>query len=927
MEGITFSRRLNFEPNVGQTDPRVKFLARAGGYQLSLTSTETIFSLPAAEKNKSNIRLEFIGASTGAQLTGLDEQRGKVNYFLGRDASRWHTNVPTYGKVAARGIYPGVDLVFYGNERALEFDLIVKPGGNPRAIRLRVGGADSVKIDGGGDVLVRRGQAELLLHKPRVYQEVNGIRENVPTRYLRLSKQELGFEIGNYDTKRALLIDPIVLYSSYLGGSGSDEANAIAFDSSGSIYLTGETNSVNFPTRPGAAQGTFGGGGSDVFVSKFDSTGATLIFSTYLGGNDADFANTIRLDASDNVYIAGGTQSTNFPVTPGAVQTTFAGGSIGGDAFVAKLTPTGSVLVYATYLGGSDTDGAVDLAVGANGNAFVVGSTRSKNFPVTSGALQGTFSGGGSNVSGFGGDGFVAQLNATGTTLVYSTYLGGRDEDRVFGIVIDALDNAHVVGSTLSNNFPTTAGAFQTTFKGGTFTGDVFVAKLNPQGSALVFSTYLGGSGDDSSGSLGLDTAGNILLAGSTESTDFPTASPIQATNRGRKDAFLAKLNPSATSLLFSTYFGGSDDEDSGSLTLAPTGDIYLYGSTFSFDFPLTNSLQPYFGVDEIFVTKINGSTMSVVYSTYIGGSDADILGNAALDPSGTLWLAGSTFSFDFPVVMPFQGRFGGGFDDAFLLKLADVNPPPTGTAADLNVSLTASRGQVDPGGSFDYTVTVKNSGPDAAASVMMTDPLPFEFNFSSASPGQGSCGSSTTGDVSFPTLVTCNLGTINSGTSVVAAIGVQAINPSRISGPVRNTARALSSTRDPNLGDNSSTVNVTLGNPPTCGANCGGTSGGCFIATAAFGSDLDPHVQVLREFRDRHLLTNSAGRAFVWLYYLASPPLAAVIAGHGSLRAIARLLLRPVVFAVEYPSRVALILVLSIVLLWLAWSKRRRTT
>jgi hypothetical protein len=465
---------LAFEANHGQTDKRVKFLSRTGGYTLFLTADQAVLTLSrkktddphkakiagashkspssmAATKAGGVLRMKLRNANPAAKVTGVDELPGTSNYFIGNDRTKWQANVPTYAKVKYEAIYSGIDLVYYGNQRQLEYDFVVAPGANPHRIQFYVRGAKQIRQDAQGELVFKVGEDAIRWHRPLVYQEKDGTRQEIAARYAITDKNRVGFELAKYDASRPLYIDPLI-YSTYLGGSGSDFGQGIALDNAGNAYVTGYTDSTNFPTM-NPLQPTFGGGNSDAFVTKFNPNGSALIYSTYLGGSGSDFGQGIALDNAGDAYVTGATNSTDFPVTTGAFQTTNGGGY---NAFVAKINPSGSALVYSTYLGGNGGDeygdGGTGIAVDGAGNACITGYTGSKDFPTTPSAFQ-TVCGGGPPGGCY--DAFVAKFDPTGSALVYSTYLGGSNVDHGTGIAVDGAGNAYVTGYTSSTDFPT----------------------------------------------------------------------------------------------------------------------------------------------------------------------------------------------------------------------------------------------------------------------------------------------------------------------------------------------------------------------------------------------------------------------------------------------------------------------------------------
>jgi hypothetical protein len=691
---------LSFERNAGQTDASVRFLSRGPGYALFLTGNEAVVSLekprhpqtktpglaslfdrPRSPKTMSSpaaFRMSLAGANRNAIVTGLDELPGKSNYFIGNDPAKWRTNVPTYAKVKYQNVYRGIDLVYYGNPQQLEYDFLVAPGADPRAISLDVaairssseGGRRTLRIDANGDLVIQAGEDQVRLQKPVAYQAAEGAaRHFIECHYLLNGDNRVSFEIASYDPGKTLVIDPVLVYSTYLGGSGNEGGAGIAVDSSGNAYVTGVTTSTNFPTA-NPLQAVYGGGDQDAFVAKLNPAGTALVYATYLGGGAPDQGTGIAVDSSGNAYVMGSTESPDFP-TVSPLQALYGGGY---DAFVAKLNPGGSALVYSTYLGGTAPDFGFGIAVDSSGNAYVTGYTYGFNFPTAS-PLQ-AFLGGG------GYDAFVAKLNPGGSALVYSTYLGGSAEDQGFGIAVDSSGNAYVTGVTNSTDFPT-AHPLQAASGGGG--RDAFVAKLNPAGSALVYSTYLGGNGGDTGYGIAADSSGNAYITGDTESPNFPIAHPLQAASGGGlcfgtpcADAFVTKLNPAGSALVYSTYLGGNGFDGGFGIGVDSSGNAYVTGSTESPDFPNVSPIQAFSGDGsfDAFVAKLNPAGAALVYSTYLGGSGSNDGEGIAVDSSGNAYVTGSTDSTNFPTANPLQA-FSGGQADAFVAKIgAGVSPP-----------------------------------------------------------------------------------------------------------------------------------------------------------------------------------------------------------------------------------------------------------
>jgi uncharacterized protein (AIM24 family) len=681
---------LSFESNQGQADAKVRFLTHSGDNTLFLTPSEAVFAMPATSRQEKpalskgahapssvgkirqgTMRMQLVGANPHANVLAQQPLVGKVNYLIGNDPRKWHSDVPTFGRVGFQGVYPGVDMVYYGNQRNLEYDFLVAPHADPKRIRLHFADAQGVHVSAAGDLIVRVAGRELIWRKPVVYQQDARGKHRVAARFRlkRLPDRQanVSFALGHYDADRALVIDPALAYSTFLGGSVDDVGYGIAIDSSNNTYITGSATSTDFPTTSGAFQRTKGGVASNTsaFVTKFNATGTSVLYSTYLGGSKYSSAQGIAVDSGGNAYVTGYTQSSDFPVRIGSFQTDRKG--MFQNAFLTKLNSTGTTIVYGTYLGGSGLDYGYGLALDSSGNAYVVGQTSSTDFPTTAGAFQ--------PMNRDNTNGFVSKFNSTGTALLYSTYLGGSSSTFAAGIAVDSSNNAYIAGSTVSTDFPTTAGAFQSANKvtSGTYTG--FVTKLNSTGTALLYSTYLGGSGEagDRAAAIAVDGSGDAYVAGDTSSIDFPiTPGAFQQVKKGAASsttAFVTKFNPTGTSALYSTYLGGSTDGIDGTsedlvtgIALDNSGNAYIAGPTNSTDFPTTASAfqrvkKGAAGTLAAFVSKFNATGTVLLYSTYLGGSvsgnggsPTDRANGIVLDSSGATYITGFTSNADFPI-------------------------------------------------------------------------------------------------------------------------------------------------------------------------------------------------------------------------------------------------------------------------------------
>jgi hypothetical protein len=692
---------LFFIANQGQAPAAVRFMAKGSGLTAYFSPGEALFRVAGR-----SVRMQFEQANPSPRVEGMERLPGHANFLIGEPRD-WRSDVPLYGTVVYRELYPGIDMFFSGQGRDLKSGFVVAPGADPSRIRLRYAGGDGVRVEESGALVIPVNGQELREQAPSIYQERRGERVAVEGRFALDGDGAVRFLVGDYDVGRPLIIDPVLSYSTLLGGSGSNAATALAVDLSGAAYVAGYTDSYNFPTAsPGQ---NFNAGGNDAFVAKFNSSGNGLVYCTYVGGSADDRAYGIAVDGSGSAYVTGMTISGNFPVR-NALQSHLAGER---NAFVLKLNPAGNTLVYSTYLGGNLSDNGNGIAVDAGGDAYVVGDTTSINFPAT-GFQKGNHG---------GMDAFVAKLSADGTHLVYSTYLGGAGDDRGAGIAVDANGSARITGSTYSTNFPV-ANAYQSSNGGGE---DAFIARLSADGSSLVFSTYLGGTGGiasypEAGQGIALDSQGNAYVTGVTSSANFPLLGAVQTSLLGSLDAFVAEVSASGT-LVYSTYLGGSGVGMGNAIAVDSGGNAYVVGYTYSTDLPVTaNALQAANAGDcDAFLAKLSAAGGSLAYLSYLGGNGSDTATAVALDTSGNVYMAGWTLSTNFPLLNPYQsataanyGAFvtkiifnllptlvgvapnsGSGASQTFSFQFADANGTSdlTSVSALFNASLTVANG------------------------------------------------------------------------------------------------------------------------------------------------------------------------------------------------------------------------------------------
>jgi hypothetical protein len=646
---------LFFFPNVGQVDSSIRFIAETPEFRAAFRANSVTLQI-----HGSPIRLHFAGANQDVTIEGAGLLQGKANFLLGNISKDWKQGIPTFHKVLYRGLYRGVDVTYGGSGQRLKSEFTVAPGADPTQILLEYEGADRVSIDSDGRLLVTAGPMELREEAPVIYQESTHGRVPVEGRYRLAGPRTVGFEIGAYDTSKPLVIDPVISYCTYLGGSAMGAVTSLAVDGSGNLYAAGWTEALNFPIV-GAVQAA-NEGGVDAFVVKLNAAGTALDYATYIGGRGDDRAAGIAVDSLGQAYVAGSTSSANFPVISPIRSTSTAGRT----AFALKLNAAGSALLYSTYLGGSNYDLGNAIAVDGSGNAYVAGDTMSTDFPVSNPAQR---------TLGGQTDAFVTKLTPAGA-IAFSTFLGGAGNEHAGGIAVDGSGNSYVAGGTFSTNFPV-AGAIQPANRGGQ---DAFITKINAAGSAFAYSTYLGGSGGsaeapEQANAIAVDGSGNAYVTGTTNSTNFPVTSGVfQPSYDGAQDAFVTKINAAGNALVYSTYLGGSSFDWANGIKVDVSGNAHVAGYTSSFDFPAVSGVQAGFnGLYDAFISTLNPAGSALTFSTYYGGTGADTANAIALDSGGGIYTGGQTSSSDLGLVAPIQSVNNGG-SIGWLMRLG---PPP----------------------------------------------------------------------------------------------------------------------------------------------------------------------------------------------------------------------------------------------------------
>ena len=832
---------LSFIPNFGQTDPTVAFQARSPGGSLFFTANQVHIVLPSVkmqerlpvdlalrqspdlspetptmvENKPALLRLSFIGANPTPEMTGVNQLPGIANYFYGNDPAKWHSNIPTYAGIVYHDLYPGIDLLYEGRdgEVGLKGTYTIDAGVDASQIRWRYDAA-AVEADRQGNLHISyaggssgehsvTGKMAMIELAPIAWQGSGQLSVAVAVQYRITPDGSVTFSFPQgYDRSQTLVIDPTLVYSSYVGDILEDNGSGIVVDSTG-IYVAGLTQSTGFPVAGPPYQGS-NVGGYDAYVTKLNPAGSALIYSTYLGGSGSDYGLGLAVDTDRTVYITGLTDLTDFPVSASAFDQTCGGVSlcISGvyDAYVTRLNATGSGLLYSTYLGGDALDIGYSIAANNSGETYVAGRTESSDFPIAGTPYQAS--------SGGLADGFVVKVD-TGvsgvTSLEYSTYLGGDGADRFIGIVLDSSGNAYMTGRTTSSNYPLSGNPFQNSLAGGI---DAVVTKLNSTGSALLYSTYFGGSSDEAGFIIDLDPSNQVYISGQTISTDFPVSTGAYDTtcgtdgtcNGGQWDAFAVKIDPAASgaaSRVYATYFGGSQVDSGQSIAVDGSGNAYLTGYTDSPDLPVANAFQPTCswgcgsGYVDAFVAGFNASGSGLIYSTFLGGSSSDYGIAIILDSSGAAYITGDAYSGDFPTVNPYDSTHAGGYD-VFISKIDGSSD-----SSNLSVTTTGATVPVQVNLPLTYTLTVANAGASAATGVRLVDTLPVGVGFNSATVSQGSC------QLVAITAVSCSLGNLALGVPLTVTISITPYS----TGTITNRADVMSNLADPDKADNSASV------------------------------------------------------------------------------------------------------------------------
>lgn len=617
--------------------------------------------------------MSFPGASARPALSGVDALEARIHRFVGSDQSKWHRNIPSYSAVQYDNLYPGIDLIYYGSGSKIEYDFVVKPGADPSRIAVRFSGANKTEILPNGDLSLTTSEGEIRQHAPVVYQEENGVRTKIAGAYVRDRDDSIRFKVGSFDRSKPLIIDPVVTFASYLGGSGTEGASGTAIDAAGNIYVTGMTGSANFPVSGGRSSALLGE--SDVFVAKYTPAG-TLVYATLLGGSDIELPENLAVDPGGNVVVFGITASTNFP-TVEPIQPVHRGGIIGFDTFLFRLNSTGSEILASTYLGGNDDELAGNIALDREGSIYLSGTTGSLNFPVTPNVFQ-------SRIRGAGYNAFVTKVNATGKSIVWSTYVGGTGNDFPHGVAVDSSSNVSVSGVTTSRDFPGANKGVQPTYKGGERDG--FIFRLSNSGQTILYSTYFGGSGTETNWDIAVDSTGAAYVTGSTDSLDFPTTPGVlQSTLSGPLDAYVIKITPIGDAFAYATLFGGNRSDRGEQVVPGSNGSIWLAGDTSSANLPVQNAAQSNLrGPLDGFVAQLNATGSALMNSSYFGGSGIEVMAGLAIDSQQNAVIVGDTNSSDLAASAQSsqQNAFAGGEQDSFVAKINFV-----GTTPDLTIT------------------------------------------------------------------------------------------------------------------------------------------------------------------------------------------------------------------------------------------------